>query len=333
MRKVLFVCNYRQGVGGISGQVELLQRHLTEEGYEADIFSTKGSLWKRLGLQYRLRHIICHYDVVHVHCCSNRGFFPALLGIKIGKRYHKRVVLTYHGGGAEKFFMKHSRLVRRFLLQTDTNIVLSGFLGRVFDEYCIPYIVIPNIIEVDSSFFRERKVFGPNFICIRSHEPIYDLPCILRAFHSFQKHVPDASLVLVGDGSQNEALKRQSEALRLRRVIFTGRVDNNQIYKYLDKADIMLSSPIVDNMPVSLLEAMNAGLLIVSSDVGGVPYMIENGKTGLLFPSGDDKSLCEQMLWAISHQEACRSMICNARNEVKKYTWCEIKKRVVLLYE
>ncbi len=175
---ILLICNYKPGVGGISGQVELLQKHLREEGHIANIFSTKGSFLGRLGLPYRLRKNLKYYDLLHIHCCSGWGFLPAVVGIIVGRHLGKRVVLTYHGGGGDRFFAKHTRIVKHFLSRTDANIVLSGFLGNTFKQHGLPYTIIPNIIELDNSRFRQRTTIRPTFICIRSPEALYNIPCI-----------------------------------------------------------------------------------------------------------------------------------------------------------
>ena len=333
VKKILFVTNFRPGVGGISGQVEILQKMLRKEGYTAEIFNTKASVWKRMWMIPKLRRTARGFDVLHVHCCSGWGFLPAVLGIKAGKQLGKRVVLTYHGGGGASFFDKHPRLVRKYLTCTDANIVLSGFLAEVFEKHQLANTIIPNIIELDESLFRQRETVQPKFICVRSHEDLYNIPCILRAFQMVQARVSEASLTLVGDGSQHERLIQQADEMGLKNVVFTGRVHNYQIYDYLDQADIMLSAPKVDNMPVSLIEAMNAGLLIISSNVGGVPYMVEHGRTGLLFASDDDMAMAEQMLWALFHQDECLQIIKNAKEEVKKYSWEVIGQQIKTLYE
>ena len=330
--RILLVCNYRAGVGGISGQVELLQQHLREEGHAADIYSTKGSVWKRLGMPGRLRKTAKGYDLVHVHCCSSWGFLPAVLGIGAAKRDGKRVVLTWHGGGAGRFFGKHTMLVRHWLRRTDINIVLSGFTGSIFDLYGIPYTVIPNIIEIDDRHYHERKGINPRFICTRAHVELYNIPCILRAFQKVQASLPEASLTLVGDGSQHEALVRQAEEMQLRNVTFTGRVPNEEIYTHLDGADVLLSAPRVDNMPVSLLEAMAAGLLIISSNVGGVPYMVEDGRTGLLFADDNSDQLAEQMLYAVSHPQRSLTIIKQAYGSLAAYRWENIKDKLYTAY-
>ena len=377
--RLLLICNYKPGVGGISGQVEILQRKLREEGHTADIFSTKGSFLWRLGLFCRLWKVAKEYDVLHIHCCSGWGFLPTVVGVTVGRWLKKRVVLTYHGGGGEKFFDKHPKLVRYYLTRTDANIVLSGFLGKVFDQHQLPYTIIPNIIELDDSQYRERTEIKPHFICTRAHEPLYNIPCILRAFkkalteiqiaqsklkkhskisNTSQSELKELSelmslteltettektltelsekskvtLTLVGDGSEHENLIQLAKDMGLKNVIFTGRVDNSEIYKYLDQADIFLSAPMVDNMPVSILEAMNAGLLVISSRVGGVPYMIKNGNNGLLFESDDSNKLTELMLWAIENQAIAQTLIRQGHKSVSNYRWENIKDKLYHVY-
>jgi len=330
--RVLLICNYKPGVGGISGQVELLQKYLRSEGHSAEIFSTKASVLRRLLLPLRLLRVAREYDVLHIHCCSGWGFLPAVVGVTVGRWLKKRLVLTYHGGGGERFFDKHPRLVHHYLTRTDANIVLSGFLAKIFDKHQIPYTIIPNILELDDKQYRLRETLYPNFICTRAHEELYNIPCILRAFQKVLTELPEASLTLVGGGSQHEALVNMVKEMGLTNVTFTGRVDNTEIYTHLDQADIFLSTPTVDNMPVSVLEAMNAGLLVISSRVGGVPYMIKNGANGLLFDSNDSDKLAELMLWSVENQTIAKAIIQQGHIEVKKYRWESIKDKLYDTY-
>lgn len=330
--RILLINNYKPGVGGISGQVEMLQRKLREDGHTAEIFSTKASVWQRLRLKHKLKRIAGKYDVLHVHCCSGWGFLPAVLGVSVAKTLGKRVVLTYHGGGGEQFFDRLPRLVRHYLVKTDVNVVLSGFLAKVFDKHRLPYVIVPNIIELDDARFRQREVIHPNYICVRAHEELYNIPCVLRAFQRVQQQIPQATLMLVGTGSQHEQLKQMAQELKLQHVIFTGRVENREIYHYLDQADIFVSAPKVDNMPVSIIEAMNAGLMVISSRVGGVPYMVEDGINGLLFTSDCDEEMAEQMLWAVQYQKEAKTIIENARQSVKLYQWENVKQELYFAY-
>lgn len=332
MMKVLFVTNYKPGRGGISGQVEYLDNYLRDEGIETRIFSTKGSVLKRIKMFFVLKSLVKDYDVIHAHGCSGTGMIPIVFSVITGHKKKKRVVATYHGGGAEKFFAKHTRLVKKYLLRTDVNIVLSGFLAKVFDKYQIPYTIIPNIVELDTNAYRERDVIKPNFISVRTLSPLYNIECIIKAFQIVKKQLPQATLTIVGDGPSRQGLEKMVKDYELKDVLFTGRVANSDIYKYLDKADIMLSAPRIDNMPVSILEAFNAGLLVISSNVGGVPYMIEEGMHGLLFESDNYKMLAEKMIEAIEKQNTTKIMINNAHKCISRYSWEEVKEKLFEVY-
>ena len=358
--KILIIANYKKGIGGINAQVDLLHIYLNQEyGIKADVFSTKGNPLRRCIAFLKLLCQARRYDILHIHACSYWGMVPAVLGILAGKLWHKRIIITYHGGGAEEYFVKHAAFVRRWLGRADEVIVLSGFLKEIFDHYDIPCQVIPNIVVLQPQIERTHDI-APRFISIRHLEPLYNIPCILRAYEQVLKVYPNATLDILGRGSQREELEAYVQEHQLTGITFEGQVPNQQIYDYLAKADIMLSAPKIDNMPVSLLEAMNAGLLVISSRVGGVPYMINeairqeiNGKaddtlpnrpiaqspdslkrpTGLLFESDNADDLAEKMQWALEHPEEVKQMIAQAQTDVQKYAWENVKQQLMKVYE
>ena len=334
MKRILYVTNYKPGKGGISGQVDYLMRFLPDgKEYSADIFSTHGSVFQRMFFFFSLLFRVRKYDMVHIHGCSGYGFLPIVYGMVAGKLWRRKVIVTYHGGGAEAFFARHPRWVRFWLMKADQRVVLSGFLKTVFDKFGIPSVVIPNIVEFEKDYYFEKNSISPKFISVRHLRDLYNIPCILRAFGHVQEQIPEAELVILGDGDKRGEFESYVVEHQLKNVHFLGQVPNCEMGGYLQKSDIMLSAPKVDNMPVSLLEAFSAGLLVISSNVGGVPYMVEHGKTGLLFESDNDAEMAERMLWALSHQDECLQMIRNAKEEVKKYSWEVIGQQFKALYE
>ena len=331
--KILLIANYEEGVGGISVQVKLQHDLFRGDGYACDILSTKGSVAKRSKAVFDLLSKGRKYDVFHIHACSDRGFLPAVLGIRIGRLLKKRIVLTFHGGGAEGFFRRKEKFVKRYLNRTSANIVLSGFIGRVFDQYGIPYTVIPNILEAGVSAFRERSEIRPWFIGIRSLTETYNIKCTLRAFAIVLEKYPDARLTLLGGGPLKAELEKFVADHHIQNVTFVGQVPNTEISRYLDEADIMVSSSRFDNMPVSVLEGFRAGLLVISSNVGGVPYMIEDGRNGLLFENDNDHQMAEKMLAAVEDPDATRQMIANARQSLEDYKWENCREKLLALYK
>lgn len=348
MRNILIIANYKGAVGGISGQVELLHELLNSESdsvgigdckFHSDIFSTQGNVAKRAIKFLKLISIVIHYDVLHIHGCSGRGMLPIVYGVIAGKIWRKRIIVTYHGGGADDYFSKHGAFARRWLRRADKVIVLNGYLEKVFAQYDIPCVVIPNIITLSEAYEHSAYQWNaPRFISVRHLRDLYNIPCILRAFEKVQEKVPEVCLTILGSGPLLGELKRFVQEHKLKHVTFVGQVANNEMPKYLAENDIMLSAPKIDNMPVSVLEAMNAEVLVISSNVGGVPHMIENQKTGLLFDLKELKSegvneLAKTMMWAVEHQKESMVMIERAHEEVKKYSWEKVRERLLPLYE
>ena len=330
--KVLIIANYRPSVGGISGQVALLHKYLNKEGFKVDIFSTKARMLSRFKIFYSLCKIANKYDVLHVHCCSYFGFFPLILGVTIAKKLRKKLICTYHGGDAKRFFRKYTRLVKHYLNRTDHNIVLSGFLANIFDQYEINYQIIPNIVEMDRSVYRERNEIKPKYISVRSLSPIYNIECIIRAFAIVKEVKQDAKLFILGDGVSRSELESLVLKLGVSDVHFKGLVPNTDIYDYLSQADIFISMPKIDNQPMSVLEAYNNGLLVISSRVGGVPYLVDDNRTGILVESDNHVELAEKMLWAVNNPEQSIEMIRAGKKELDKYRWDNIKDKIFALY-
>ena len=330
--KILLISNYKRGVGGINAQVDLLQQFINQEdGWQADIFSTKANPIRRCIAFFKLLCKARRYDILHIHACSYWGMVPAVFGILAGKLWRKRTIITYHGGEAREYFDKNAAFVRRWLGRADEVIVLSGFLKEIYDQHQIPCVVIPNIVVLRPQTEHTTTV-APKFISIRHLEPLYNIPCVLQAYKQVLKQYPEASLDILGQGSMRAELENYVQEHNLTAVRFIGQVPNDKIYDYFADASIMLSAPKIDNMPVSILEAMNAGLLVISSRVGGVPYMIEDGKTGLLFESDDADDMAAKMLWALEHPQEVNTMIIAAQKEVQKYSWEKVKKQLFKVY-
>ena len=330
--RVLQIANYAEGVGGISVQVRQIRNHLTTDGITCEILSTKGPPLKRLAEIAKLIFLGKMFDVFHVHACSERGFFPAIVGITFGRMLKKRVVLTFHGGGAEAFFRHRTKLIRKYLTRTDTNIVLSGFIGSIYDKYQIPYTIIPNIIDLKKGVYKERENISPRFISIRSLSEIYNVECTLRAFQRVQSVYPDATLLLLGDGPLKGNLEAYVKDNRIQNVTFVGRVNNEDIYHYLAQCDIVVSSSRFDNMPVSVLEGINAGLLVIASNVGGVPYMIQDGVNGLLFESDNDEEMAQKMVYSLRHPQKAIEMIKQAYQSLSQYSWDACRPKLMRVY-
>ncbi len=192
--------------------------------------------------------------------------------------------------------------------------------------------IIPNILEADESHYRLRKNVSPTFISVRTLQPLYNIQCIVRAFAIVKQSKSDAVLYILSDGVCRKELEQLTKDLNLMDVHFIGRVPNAQVYGYLDKADVFVSMPKIDNQPMSILEAFKCGLLVISSCVGGVPYMIDEGRTGMLVESDNYIQLAHKMLDAVDNPHKTIEMMKAGHEELRKYRWEYIKEKLYALY-
>jgi glycosyltransferase involved in cell wall biosynthesis len=273
-----------------------------------------------------------HADVVHVFSASYFSFLLAPLpAVLVAKLYGKPVVLNYRSGEAPDH-LRRSALARRVLRWVDRNAVPSRFLHDVFADHGIASEVIPNIVDLERFAFRQRQAFAPRLLSTRNFEPLYNVACTLRAFQLVQREFPEASLVLVGGGSQDVALRSLASELGLRRVVFAGRVPPAEIWRYYAEADVYLQTPDIDNMPSSVLEAFASGCAVVASHAGGVPAILTDGVHGLLVPCNDHVAAAGAVLRILRDAALADRLTAAARKSCDAYRWSSVRAHWVALY-
>jgi glycosyltransferase involved in cell wall biosynthesis len=150
---------------------------------------------------------------------------------------------------------------------------------------------------------------------------MYNVACVLRAFDRVQARYPEATLTIVGGGSEEAALRNLAQLLNLRGVMFAGRVAPSEISWDYAGADLYVQTPRIDNMPLSVLEAFASGLPVVSTAVGGVPAILTHGVHGLLAPDNDDRAVAAHILALLASPEHARQMAAAAFQSCAAYEW------------
>jgi glycosyltransferase involved in cell wall biosynthesis len=271
-------------------------------------------------------------DVVHVFSASYFSFLLAPLpAVLIGKLFRKPVVMNYRSGEAPDH-LGRSGIARATLRRVSQNAVPSRFLHDVFARFGIRSEIIPNIVDVERFRFRRRERLRPRIVSTRNFETLYNLPCTLKAFRLVQDRYPEAALTLVGAGSQEPALRRLAEELRLEHVTFAGRVPPEDIWRYYADADIYLQTPDIDNMPASVLEAFASGCPVVATEAGGVPAILTNEEHGLLVPCDDHQAAAAAMIRLIEDPGLARRVADAALDSCARYQWSSVRDQWVALY-
>jgi L-malate glycosyltransferase len=273
-------------------------------------------------------------DVVHVFSASYASFLLAPLpAVLIAKLFGRPVVLNYHSGEAPDH-LRRSALARHVMRNwVDLNAVPSAFLRDVLQGFGIRAQVVPNTVDLHQFTYRVRDPLRPRLLCTRNFEEMYNVACVLRAFARVQTRHPHATLTLVGSGSQEDSLRALALSLELRNVTFTGAVPPAEISRYYAEADVFVQAPRIDNMPLSVLEAFASGLPVVSTDVGGVPYILTHGIHGLLAPDDDDEAIAAWVLTLLESPSYARQLADSARASCSAYTWPVARQGWLAAYE
>jgi glycosyltransferase involved in cell wall biosynthesis len=239
--------------------------------------------------------------------------------------------MNYRSGEAPDHLSK-SPTARATLRSVDRNVVPSRFLHDVFAGFGIDSEVIPNLVDLNRFAFRSREPLQPRILSTRNFEDLYNVQCTLRTFHLVQQKYPDASLTLVGAGSQERALRDLAAALELRNVIFAGSVPPSAIWRYYADADIYLQTPNIDNMPSSVLEAFASGCAVVSTEAGGVPAILTDEVHGLLVECNDHVAAAARIVRLLEDSRLASRLTAAARETCEQYAWHRVRTQWLSLY-
>jgi glycosyltransferase involved in cell wall biosynthesis len=272
-------------------------------------------------------------DVMHV--MANSGWSWHLFAAPaIWVSWFRRVpvVVNYRGGEAADFLQGSARLVRATMRRASRLIVPSGFLQEVFGRHQMNADIVPNIIDLQR--FQPGSL-SPRcqLIVARNLEPIYDNATALRAFARVRQASPEATLLIAGTGPEEAMLRQLAAELHIADgVEFAGRLDRDSMARRLRESCIALNPSLADNMPNSVLEAMASGVAVVSTDVGGVPYIVKDGETALLVRPGDPAAMSAAILRLLSEPALAAQLRAAGLRSVSAYTWARVGTRWAEVY-
>jgi len=337
-------------LGGQAVQAKrLVEDFAREEVIEADFLPINPRLPGPLHLLQRIKYVrtfvtviayvttllvrLPRFDVVHIFSASYFSFViaptPAIL---IAKLYGKPVLLNYHSGEAEDHLTRWRRTAIPTLRLADRIVVPSGYLVDVFRKFGLEAKAIFNNVDLSSFRFRHRKPLGAVLLSNRNLEKHYNVACSLRAFALIQKHIPSAKMIVAGSGKESASLKRLASELNLKNIEFVGAMPPERMPALYDRADIFINASDVDNMPLSIIEAFACGLLVVTTDAGGIPYIVEHERNGLIPSRNDPESLARNCIALLEDGGLNERLTNTARNDCRKYTWAEVRNEWIEMY-
>jgi glycosyltransferase involved in cell wall biosynthesis len=246
------------------------------------------------------------------------------------------VIVNYRGGEAPEFLSRAIGIVRPTLRQATAVAVPSRFLQEVFARFGQKTVVVPNIVDLE--LFRpaaagERKAEA-HIVVARNLEPIYDIGAAIRALARLRETIPNARMSIAGSGPERPALEALAAEMGVAgAVTFAGRLERREMASLYRSADAVLNPARVDNMPNSILEALASGVPVVSTNVGGVPYIVEHGRTALLVDAGDSEAMARALGEVLAQPPLAARLRDAGLAEVRRYGWDRVRTDLLSLYE
>lgn len=334
--------------GGMANQTKQLAELLRAEGVDVDVVRVNTpyrpawvgrlpglrALFRLAPYLYQLWVAAGRCDVFHV--MANSGWSWHLFAapaIWIAKARGKPVVLNYRGGEAEEFFARAFTWVKPSLRKVDVVIVPSGFLGGVFGKRNIDTRIVPNIVNLELFAPSGRTGEPIHILVARNLERLYDNASALRAFALVLKAHPTARMTVAGSGPEREALGLLARNLGVdHAVTFAGRVANNEMALLYRTASIALNPSLADNMPISILESLASGVPVVSTNVGGIPFLVKDGATALLVRPGDPEAMAAACLRLLADCELAERLSEAGKALSRDFAWEQIRGKLFAVY-
>ena len=235
-------------------------------------------------------NFIYNIEIAHIHMASKGSFYRKSIIIRICKLFNIKVVLHAHGSEFEKFYdsSKHKKYIKRTLNKVDKLIVLSNswkeFYSKLVDNTKIQ--VVYNGVKIYDNIEKNNNEIKQGLFLGRmgKRKGIYDL---IDAVELLRNENYNFKIVLAGDG-EIDNVKKIIKTKGLQKYFeIVGWIDGKQKDKIFNKSDFLVLPSYNEGLPMSILEAMSRKVLVISTNAGGIPEIINNGNNGILIESGN----------------------------------------------
>lgn len=325
-KSVLLVGNFLSTSFTNRSVCEELAIRLSDTGWRVITTSNRRNRLARLihmvNTTWSKRH---KYTVAQVDVYSGPAFIWAEVVCWVLRRIGKSYVLTLHGGNLPIFSKRWPIRVRRLLRSAAAVTTPSRYLLEQMHTYCDDIRLVPNAVDLNAYAFRLRKWPQPRLIWIRAFHNIYNPTLAPKVLAILSKDFPDIQLTMLGpdkgDGSFQRTRQMAAELGITDRIALPGGIPKVEVPKWINKGDIFLNTTNVDNTPVSILEAMTCGLCVVSTNVGGIPYLLKHEYEALLVSHNDPYNMADAVRRILTEPSLAERLSYNARRKAEKFDW------------
>lgn len=329
MKRILYIGNRLKTKNQTPTSVEIVGGLLEKEGYHlkyASSFSNK--VLRFLDMVFACIKYKRSTDLVLIDTYSTLNFYYACAVGFTCFMMRQPYICILRGGNLESRLQNSKFLSAKLFGHARFLVAPSKFLFTVFEKAGYRQLVfIPNSIPLENYKYLQRETVQPKLLWVRSFSRIYNPMMAVDVAKLLLEQEFETSLCMVGpekDGSMAET-KAYAEAQEIA-VTFTGRLSKAEWHKTSEAYDIFINTTHIDNTPVSVMEAMALGLPVVSTNVGGIPYLLTHEEDALLIPPQNKEAMTAAIKRLIQEPELAKRLSENARAKVDTFDWEVVKK-------
>ena len=329
MKRLLYIGNQLSKHGYNKTSIETLGVFLEVEGYHVIFTSSKKNQWFRMLDMVRVTLLKARkVDYILIDTYSTSSFWYAVVCSQIARVFKVKYVPILRGGDLPNRLKNNPKLCQMVFANAYQNVAPSGYLKQAFENAGFTNVIhIPNSIEIDKYELKTRDELTPKLLWVRAFASIYNPEMAVKVLKQLQEKHPSASLTMVGpdkDGSL-QTTKAFAESIGVA-VNFTGQLAKEDWWQLASEHDIFINTTHFDNTPISVMEAMALGLPVVSTNVGGIPYLLTDKENALLVSDNDDKAMTVAILDLLNDKVKANQLAKNARTFIEQMDWQVVKK-------
>jgi glycosyltransferase involved in cell wall biosynthesis len=328
MKTLLYIGNKLSSHGFTVTSIETLGAFLKNEGFNMIYTSDKKNQVVRLiDMCFSVLKNKKKIDYVLIDSYSTSSFWYALVTSQLCRLFNLKYIPILRGGNLPNRLAKNPRLCNLLFKNAFINVAPSHYLLEAFkNEGYTNLKYIPNTIEIENYPFSSKEYNYPRLLWVRSFAKLYNPVLAVKVLIELKKKYPNATLTMVGP-SKDESFEETDQFAKENQVEvnFTGKLTKKEWISLSADYNIFLNTTHFDNTPISVIEAMALGLAVVSTNVGGISYMLQHNKTALLVEDNDLNEMVFQVDRLLKESELSSGLNKCAKALVDKFDWKVVK--------
>jgi glycosyltransferase involved in cell wall biosynthesis len=326
--KLLYIGNQLALKGATVTSIETLGAFLNRAGFSVITSSKKkNKVVRLLDMLWTVIRYSKQVEIILIDTYSTQNFYYSVAVAQLCQLLERKYIPILRGGNLPERLDHSPYLSKRLFGGAYKNVAPSRYLLEAFQTAGYQNLCyIPNTIDLAKYTYLHRKTVRPKLLWVRAFARLYNPLLALHVLEGLLEQRMDASLCMVGpdkEGSLQEC-KAYAQAKNLP-VSFTGKLEKDEWIALAASYDIFINTTNIDNTPVSVIEAMALGLPVVSTRVGGIPYLLEHERNALLVPAGDGQAFVEAILRLVNNPQVTASLSQRGRDTVAAFDWQRVK--------